>query len=126
MPTDADGVFRNDDGQSLGDWLGLPPLDETTGQPAVINTEPLPTEQPSPILDDMAGVVADALDPFGLYHGNEQSGSTQGAIATAASNFGSSFGQYLGLAVILGVGYLIFKSEVSKPSFRKTRTRSTL
>lgn len=68
-----------------------------------------------PSAGEIADAVSEALDPFGLLHSASSMTSldsgAQGAISGALSQFGKSFGQIAGLAILAGVGYLIFKSE---------------
>ena len=109
---------------NLGDWLaGSSPggIIDLRSMEEIGNDAPPAFGFPLPdfteISQGVTGSVIDALDPWGIIGAKSspaQTSQTPGAIATAGAAFGSAFGSMAGIALIIGVAYLIFKAEASR------------
>ena len=125
---DNNGVTRNEAGQSLGDILAQGPLDPGADNTTIIDpVTALPQEEPGIIEGlgiDATGSLEDAMDPFGLFHTSDAPASGGGTLSDSIKTFsgqlGAQLGSALGWALVLGVGYLVVRSELTR------RTPNTL
>lgn len=123
--TGTDGVYRTDAG-SLADWMKLPPIsdelpaDTNSSRVININTRDMIPVQPGlfdTVVDIMKGAASDALDPLQVLHRSDVNTTAPAGTGTTSmqqlfGNFGKSFGNMLGIAVLVGIGYLVFKNEM--------------